>query len=202
MSSEAHAVPRLSNVPKGRTALWILISGEIVIFGGGLAAYLLYRARFPEWAAMADVTNAWLGGLNTLVLLTSSFFVVMAHAAAVKKDLNKMTMFMSLTIICAIGFLVVKSFEWVPKISSGVTISGSSEMIDLIHHGINYFSFYYFLTGLHALHVVIGGLALVIVTIGCRSTGKNLHRVEMGGLYWHFVDIIWIFLFPMFYIGK
>jgi len=195
-----HAVPRLSNVPKGRTAMWILISGEIVIFGGGVASYLLYRFRFPEWANMSEAANAWLGGLNTLVLLTSSFCVVMAHKAAQHKELGKVKMFLTITILCALTFLVIKSFEWYPKISSGLGIVGAP-WYDVIHHGVTFWTFYYFLTGLHAVHVILGGLALVIIMFNV-SNGKNLHRVEMGGLYWHFVDIVWIFLFPMFYIGK
>jgi heme/copper-type cytochrome/quinol oxidase subunit 3 len=71
----------------------------------------------------------------------------------------------------------------------------------ILGNGLNFFTFYYFLTGLHAVHVIIGGTALVIIMLSVGK-GKNLHRVEMGGLYWHFVDIVWIFLFPMFYIGK
>jgi heme/copper-type cytochrome/quinol oxidase subunit 3 len=198
--SEAHAIPRLSNVPKGRTALWILIAGEVVIFGGGVASYLLYRVRFPEWKEMAFITDPWFGAANTLVLLTSSFFVVMAHNAAVKKDVAKVRMFLTLTIVCAFLFLTIKSFEWIPKISHGLGIVGAA-WHDVLGNGLNFFTFYYFLTGLHAVHVIIGGTALVIIMLSVGK-GKNLHRVEMGGLYWHFVDIVWIFLFPMFYIGK
>ncbi|MCP4460818.1 MAG: cytochrome oxidase subunit III, partial [Cytophagales bacterium] len=99
----------LKQVPQGRLGIWMLIAGELVIFGGLIAAYLLYRFRFPEWAEQAKYTSTLLGGINTFVLLTSSYFVVMAHSAAVKKEFSKIKMWMGLAVGCGLIFLVVKS---------------------------------------------------------------------------------------------
>ncbi|MEZ4906274.1 MAG: cytochrome c oxidase subunit 3 [Saprospiraceae bacterium] len=192
--------PKLNEIPQARLGMWILIAGEFVIFGGLIVAYLLYRFRYPEWAEMASHTNVWLGSVNTFVLLTSSFFVVKAHEGAVKKDTKKIMLYISLTIVCALIFLVVKSTEYVQKIHHGFTFSGD----ELVKQGESiestYWGFYFLMTGLHAFHVIVGATVLFIVMMGARK-GKNTHRIEVAGLYWHMVDLIWIFLFPLLYIA-
>ncbi len=177
-------------VPAGRLAMWWVIASEVVIFGGLIAAYLLDRIRHPEWAALAQHTSTPLGALNTMVLLSSSLSAVLAHQAAQRHDLAKVTRYLSLTILGGATFLVVKAFEYSNEIHHGFTpVSGL------------FWSFYYLMTGLHATHVVIGMIALFIVLLGARK-GLHLHRVEMAGLYWHFVDLVWIFLFPLLYVAK
>lgn len=201
MSNIERIKPNLKDIPQGRLGMWILILGEFVIFGGLIVTYLLYRFRYPEWAEMAAQTNIVLGATNTFVLLTSSFFVVKAHSAAVKKDTKKMSLFILLTIICAFIFLIVKITEYSQKIHHGYTFSGE----ELVSKGkaveSTYWAFYFLMTGLHALHVIIGALILFIIMMGARK-GKNMHRIEIGGLYWHMVDLIWIFLFPLLYIAN
>jgi len=209
MSSEARVV-RLSNVPKGRMAMWLLICGEIVIFSGGLASYLIYRVRFPELGNVTDILNIWLGGINSIILLVSSFTAVSAHAAANRKDAGKMAMYTWLTVLLGLVFVGIKAFEWSGKLGHGLTISPGiftqgAETVDwpdILGHGVSYFSYYFFLTGLHLLHVVVGAIALTISMLRVKSSGKNWQWVEMSALYWCFVDIVWIFLFPLLYIVR
>ncbi|MDH5682760.1 MAG: cytochrome c oxidase subunit 3, partial [Spirochaetota bacterium] len=190
--------------PKGRLAVWLVVGGELVIFGGGVMAFLLERFRFLDtFDSLAALTNTPLGALNTVVLLTSSFFVVMAHNYAAKKDHKKMGKFLLLTIVMGTVFLLVKSYEWgVEKIPYGVVLGNLKPAFqEAFGPGQIFWSYYYFLTGMHAVHVVLGMLVIFIVYMNTRQ-GTNLHRVEMIGIYWHFVDLVWIFLFPIFYLSR
>lgn len=182
--------PTISDVPNGRIAMWWVIGSEIVIFGGLICCYLLYRLRFPEWAEHASHTSTPLGALNTLVLLTSSLTAVLAHQAAGHGELGKTVRNLRITAALGFVFLVVKAAEYTTEISHGYTLSANL-----------FWTFYYLMTGLHAAHVVAGMIALMVVARGA-SRGENLHRVEMAGLYWHFVDVVWIFLFPLLYVAK
>ena len=192
--------PLSHEVPQGRLGMWLLIIGEFIIFGGLIAVYLMYRLRYPEWAEMASHTNTLLGGVNTVVLLTSSFFAVKAHEFAVKKDLKKIRLYIWLTIICALLFLVIKGFEYSHEIHLGFTLSGAEQVAKGNLIGSTYWGFYFLMTGLHGLHVIVG--AIIFLTVLYQvNRNKNLQRVEMAGMYWHMVDIIWIFLFPLLYIA-
>jgi len=182
--------PAFADVPNGRIALWWVIASEIVIFGGLIACYVLYRTRHPEWGELAAHTSTPLGALNTLILLTSSLTAVQAHAAASKGDGKKAARLLFTTIAGGLGFLVVKSFEYTTEIHHGFTISSST-----------FWSFYFLMTGLHAAHVVAGMIAMLVVATSA-SKGQNLQRVEFVGMYWHFVDLVWIFLFPLLYVAK
>jgi heme/copper-type cytochrome/quinol oxidase subunit 3 len=183
-------------------AMWLLICGEIVIFSGGLASYIIYRVRFPELENVTSILNIWLGGINSIILLASSFTAVTAHAAANRKDAGQMSMYTWLTVLLGIVFVSIKGYEWSGKLSHGLTISSGQDWLAILGHGVNYFSYYFFLTGLHLLHVIIGGIALTISMLRVKSSGKNWQWVEMSALYWCFVDIVWIFLFPLLYIVR
>ena len=180
----------VTGIMTGKLALWWILGSEIVIFGGLLACYLMLRLKFDYWSESAVHTNTLAGSINTFVLLTSSLFAVLAHNAAEKKDGFKAFLFLWLTIAGGLVFLVIKSVEWTLEISHGYTITSSL-----------FWSFYYTAAGLHAAHVVAGMIAMAIVSFDALK-GKYLHRVENVGLYWHFVDIVWIFLFPLLYIAK
>lgn len=188
-------------IPQGRLAMWILIAGELMIFGGLIACYLLYRLRFPEWGEQAAHTSTFFGALNTVVLLSSSFTIVKAHEAAVKKDLKKITMWMSISILGGLLFLINKSIEYTTEIGHGFTFSSPELQESGNNIGSLFWSFYYTMTGLHGLHVLIGMVIMFVIMMQARK-GKNLHRVELAGMYWHMVDLIWIFLFPLLYIAK
>lgn len=181
---------RFAELPKGRIALWWVIASEVVIFGSFVCCYVLFRLRHPDWAAVAAHTSTPLGALNTVVLLTSSLTVVLAHAASERHALAAVRRYLAATIALGGTFLVIKSIEYTHEIREGFTLGSNL-----------FWSFYYFLTGLHATHVIAGMIAMSIVRAQA-TRGRNLQRVEYVGLYWHFVDIVWIFLFPLLYLAK
>jgi heme/copper-type cytochrome/quinol oxidase subunit 3 len=179
-----------AGMPTGRLAVWWVIASEIVIFGGILASYIMHRLAHDAFAQQAAHTNTWIGAFNTFVLLTSSLFAVLAHKAADSGDGKKAARFLLYTIGGGLTFLVVKAFEWTHEIREGFTITSST-----------FWSFYYTAAGIHASHVIAG---VILMSYIARDAAKNreLQRVEYVGLYWHFVDIVWIFLFPLLYIAK
>jgi heme/copper-type cytochrome/quinol oxidase subunit 3 len=179
-----------TGIPTGRLAVWWLLASEVVIFGGVLGSYLMFRLGHPEWADAAAVTNTYIGAINTFVLLTSSFTAVLAHQAAEKGDGKKAAGFLVLTIGGALTFLIIKSYEWTTEIMHGYTIQSNG-----------FWQFYYTAAGLHALHVIAGAIIMGIVAMDAYR-GRELQRVELIGIYWHFVDVVWIFLFPLLYIAK
>ena len=177
-------------MPTGRLAVWWVIASEIVIFGGLLASYIMHRLAHDAWSEQAAHTNMWIGAFNTFVLLTSSLFAVLGHKAAEEGDGPKAARMLWLTFAGGATFLIVKAFEWTSEITHGFTITSNT-----------FWSFYYTAAGLHALHVLAGIIIMVFVAVDAAK-GRELHRVELIGIYWHFVDIIWIFLFPLLYIAK
>ncbi|MFN0062157.1 MAG: heme-copper oxidase subunit III [Myxococcaceae bacterium] len=179
-----------TGIPTARLAIWWVIASEIVIFGGLLGSYIMHRLGHPDWAGQAMHTNTWAGAFNTLVLLTSSLSAVLAHQAAERKEGVRAARFLVFTALGGLIFLVVKAFEWTHEIQAGYTISSNT-----------FWSFYYTAAGLHGLHVLAGMIIMLIVAADARKN-LELHRVEVIGLYWHFVDIVWIFLFPLLYIAK
>jgi heme/copper-type cytochrome/quinol oxidase subunit 3 len=191
MSARPIATTRsVTGIPTGRLAVWWVVASEIVIFGGILASYIMYRLGHDAFAVQAAHTNTWIGAFNTLVLLTSSLFAVLGHKAATDGDGPRAARMLVLTALGGFTFLGVKAYEWTMEITHGFTITSST-----------FWSFYYTAAGLHALHVLAGAVILLIVAAEARRN-EELHRVELIGIYWHFVDIVWIFLFPLLYIAK
>ncbi len=191
MSDKPIATTRsVTGIPTGRLAIWWILASEIFIFGGLIVTYLMFRFHHDHWTAEAAHTNTWAGAINTFVLLTSSLFAVLAHAAAERKDTERAFKFLWFTIAGAGMFLVVKSYEYTTEISHGFHMFRDV-----------FWSFYYTATGLHAVHVIAGAIIMAIVASAVRK-GKELQRVEYIGIYWHFVDVVWIFLFPLLYIAK
>lgn len=180
----------VTGIPTGRLAVWWVIGSEIVIFGGVLASYIMLRLKYAFFGDLAAYTNVVCGAVNTFVLLTSSLFIVLAHHAAEKKDTAKAFRYIWLTILGGLCFLGIKSYEWTHEIQHGYTITHSL-----------FWSFYYVAAGIHALHVIAGMIIMGILSLDVAK-GQNLQRVELIGIYWHFVDIVWIFLFPLLYIAK
>jgi len=191
MSARPIATTRSSaGLPTGKLAVWWVIVSEIVIFGGLLASYIMYRLAHDAFSEQAAHTNMWIGAFNTLVLLSSSLTAVLAHQAAEAGDGRKAARLIWFTIGGAFTFLIVKSFEWTFEIQHGFTITSST-----------FWSFYYTAAGLHALHVLAGAIIMMFVA-SAAAKNLELHRVELIGVYWHFVDVVWIFLFPLLYIAK
>ena len=179
-----------TGIPTGRLAIWWVLASEVVIFGGLLASYLMFRLGHPEWTDAAAVTNTYIGAFNTFVLLSSSFSAVLAHQAAENGDGKLAAKYLWITIAGAVIFLLVKSYEWSYEISHGYTITANG-----------FWSFYYTAAGLHAAHVIAGAIIMGFIAVDAAK-GKELQRVELIGIYWHFVDVVWIFLFPLLYIAK
>jgi heme/copper-type cytochrome/quinol oxidase subunit 3 len=179
-----------TTIPTGRLAVWWVLASEIVIFGGLLASYIMHRLGHPEFGDYAAHTNTWLGALNTFILLTSSYFAVRAHFEAEHGRGKAAASWLYKTVGGAVGFLMVKSFEWTHEIQEGFTITRNA-----------FWSFYYIAAGLHGLHV-IGGAIIMLVVASDAKKNRELQRVELIGIYWHFVDVVWIFLFPLLYIAK
>jgi heme/copper-type cytochrome/quinol oxidase subunit 3 len=191
MSARPIATTRsAAGLPTGRLAVWWVVASEIVIFGGLLASYIMHRLAHDAFAVQAAHTNTWIGAFNTLVLLTSSLSAVLAHQAAERGDGPRASRLLWATILGGATFLVVKAFEWTEEIQHGFTITSST-----------FWSFYYCAAGLHAMHVLAGAVIMMFVANDARKN-LELHRVELIGIYWHFVDIVWIFLFPLLYIAK
>jgi heme/copper-type cytochrome/quinol oxidase subunit 3 len=181
---------RVMDVPTGRLAIWWVLASEIVIFGGLLGVYIMQRLGHAAWVDQAANTNTWAGGFNTLVLLSSSLSAVLAHRAAERGDGRRAARLLRLTVFGGLVFLVVKGFEWTNEIHHGFTITSNL-----------FWSFYYTAAGLHAAHV-IAGMFIMLLVARSAAKGQHLQRVEYIGIYWHFVDVVWIFLFPLLYIAK
>ncbi len=179
-----------SGIPSARLITWWVIASEIVIFGGLLASYIMHRIGHPEWQAAAEHTNTYAGAFNTFVLLTSSLFAVLAFKAADSHDGPRAAKLLRLTSLGGLLFLTIKGFEWTHDIHEGFVLSSGG-----------FWSYYYTLAGLHGLHVLAGAIIMLFVAADAAKN-QELQRVECVGLYWHFVDIIWIFLFPLLYIAK
>jgi len=191
MTSKPIATARTAaGLPTARLVVWWVVASEIFIFGGLLASYVMHRLGHPEWAFQAAHTNTWAGAFNTLVLLTSSLFAVLGHKAADSGDGPRAARLLRLTALGGLTFLCVKALEWTHEIREGFVLSSGG-----------FWSFYYTAAGLHAAHVLVGMIILLVVAADA-ARNQELHRVECIGIYWHFVDIIWIFLFPLLYIAR
>lgn len=183
-------------IPSGKLGTWLFLASEMMLFGALFTSYIVIRMTSASWPVGADVLNVPLATLNTFILIASSVTIVLAHQKTVQRDKAGFKKMMWATVLLSLGFLVVKSFEYGAKFSHGISPATS------IFYGI-----YFVMTGLHGLHV-IGGIffnaGLIWWCDHPKMDGWNdplfAGRVEYGGLYWHFVDIIWIFLFPALYL--
>lgn len=203
--------------------MWAFVVQEIMFFGGLFAAYAIYRFNYTtEFTIAHHELNVLLGTLNTFVLLFSSFTMALAVRAAMTQERKKQIMFLFFTIAFAMTFMGVKYFEYSAKFDHHLVPGASFHFPDeeytknielLTAEGITqeqlnqraelFYSFYFGMTGLHGLHVLIGIIILVVLVIRAwrdKSPHQDYMPVEMFGLYWHFVDIVWIFLFPLLYL--
>lgn len=190
MSRPIATTRSMAGIPTARLAVWWIIASEIAIFGGVLGSYLMHRLAHGIWADYAANTNEWLGLTNTFILLTSSLAAVLAHQAAERGDGKRAANLLYATCGGGLAFLCVKAYEWNYEISHGMTITSNT-----------FWSFYYTAAGIHALHVIAGCILMLFVAQTAKRN-EELHRVEIIGVYWHFVDVVWIFLFPLLYIAK
>jgi cytochrome c oxidase subunit III len=186
-----------------RMGMWLFLFTELILFGGMFLIYSVYRFQFPDaFHLAAKELNIVLGTFNTAVLLTSSMTMALS-IVAIQRDQKTLSMVLQLiTILLAIFFLVNKYFEWSVKFHHGI-YPGSEELLSKDSGEILFFGLYYVMTGLHGVHVIVGIFLIAIMTRMTRKdiiTKDSYVRLENAGLYWHLVDIIWIFLFPLFYL--
>jgi len=197
--------------------MWLFLATEIMFFGGLFTGYTVYRSAHPAiFAEASHRLNVYLGFANTVVLIGSSLTMVLAVWAAQIGSRKLQVIFLILTIILGTAFLGVKAKEYYDKFrnheipgydfqlekTNQPTLSPSAEA-EVLQYSQMFFNFYFAMTGLHALHMVIGVVLLTILAIRAYKgafTPEYHSPLELTGLYWHFVDIIWIFLFPLLYL--
>jgi len=186
-----------------KLGMWLFLFTELLLFGGLFILYAVYLSRYPhEFSAGGRELNVVFGAANTVVLLTSSLFAAMAVTAVKRGEKRATLALLSGTLACAGIFLVIKYLEWSAKIHHGI-FPGSPKLIAGPPGESVFFGLYYLTTGLHGLHVIIGGVLLG--WIGSRVKSGALHAgdnvaLENGTLYWHLVDLVWIFIFPLYYL--
>ena len=177
-----------------KLGIWLFLASEVMLFGALFSSYILLRTSVPEWPRGWEFLSVSMATVNTFILIGSSVTVVLAWANLRLGNFKRAMLFLWITLFCAFGFLIVKGFEYAHEFHMGRSPATN-----------NFMAVYFTMTGLHGLHV-IGGIVvfLYFVTIG-RSMWKTepqryTNRIEVAGLYWHFVDLVWIFLFPSLYL--
>jgi cytochrome c oxidase subunit 3 len=191
----------------GSLGMWLFLVTEIMFFGGMFASYIIYRAlHLPAFETGSRLLNVRLGAANTGVLIASSLTMALAiHAAQVGKRKGTIIFYLLLTMILGAAFLGLKfTFEWHQDWIEGL-VPGLNWAYSGPHApGVElFFCFYFFMTGLHALHMIVGiGILTVLIAMAGRGRFNDQYYapLEITGLYWHFVDIVWIFLFPLLYL--
>ncbi|HXV82804.1 MAG TPA: cytochrome c oxidase subunit 3 family protein [Candidatus Binatia bacterium] len=185
--------------------MWVFLATEVMFFGGMFTGYFVYRQWYLQaFASASNHLDVWLGGINTAVLICSSFTMALAVHSAETDKRKPLIIFLLLTIVLGLAFLGIKFFEYYTKFEEHL-VPGSAFRFEesLANPAEIFFSFYFAMTGMHAVHMLIGiGLLTTLVFQARRGRFSALYNtpVELTGLYWHFVDIVWIFLFPLLYL--
>jgi cytochrome c oxidase subunit 3 len=186
-----------------KLGMWFFLFTEILLFGGMFLVYSVYRqmntAEFHEAGKEMDVA---IGAVNTIILLTSSLTMALSISAIKKGMKNRSLLLQGATILLGLAFLVNKYFEWSDHIRKGF-YPDSPQLLAMSHGKILFFGLYYVMTGIHALHVIIGMSVIafiLVLTLRNSVTSDDYVKLENAGLFWHLVDVIWIYLFPLFYL--
>jgi cytochrome c oxidase subunit 3 len=191
-----------------KIGMWLFLATEVLLFGGLFVGFGLMQSRYPqEFVEAHEHLQRPLGALNTIVLLISSWTMVMAVLSAQTNQRKKQVVYLCLTILCACIFLTVKYFEYSHKFEEGLLpgqfYSHKGDLIPNSHGYATFFAFYFMMTGLHGIHILVGiGLLSWIAIRANRGefTEAFYTPVDLVGLYWHLVDLIWIYLFPLYYL--
>lgn len=186
-----------------KIGMWIFLYSEIILFGGLFVLYAVYFHAFPEdFARGGKELNRIFGTANTLVLLISSFTVAASITAVQRRKKGQAIGFLIFSLLCGLTFLINKYFEWGAKFHHD--LYPNSDLLLDSEPGFNiFFGLYYTITGLHGLHVIIGMVLLSIslwLVAKDKVTDQRYAMLENSGLYWHLVDLIWIYVFPLFYL--
>ncbi|MDQ3019842.1 MAG: cytochrome c oxidase subunit 3 family protein [Bacteroidota bacterium] len=202
-SEEIHEVHVHRDDFGSKMGLWLFLLTEILLFGGLFLLYAGYRFKYPDgFAAAAAELDVLLGAVNTVILLTSSLTIVLGIVALQKNNKKLCLFFLWVTMFCGLLFLINKYFEWGTKFHHGIYPKGPA-LQEMSEGEVMYFGLYYVMTGLHGLHIIVGMAFIGIVMWRIKKdfiTSINFQKLENSGLYWHIVDIIWIFLFPLLYL--
>jgi cytochrome c oxidase subunit 3 len=205
MSTEtgSHALPH-RDYAGAKLGMWLFVFTELILFGGLFIAYGMYRFMHPyDFHHASGELNVPLGVTNTLVLLTSSLTVALSIQAIRRQRKRQSVGFLVVTVLLGCTFLVNKFFEWKAKIGHGL-YPGSEHLLARPPGERLFFGLYYGMTGLHGLHVTVG-VAVLSIMYALLRRDKIRHddfiKLENSGLYWHLVDVIWIFLLPLFYLA-
>jgi cytochrome c oxidase subunit 3 len=186
-----------------KIGMWLFLYSEIILFGGLFILYAVYFKTYTsDFVQGGRELDRMIGAFNTVILLASSFTVAASITAVRRQNARTASGFLIVSILCGIFFLVNKYFEWSHKFQADI-YPGSEKLIDG-PPGINiFFGMYYVITGLHGLHIVVGTVLLCIslyMVFKRKITETSYAVIENSGLYWHLVDLIWIFVFPLFYL--
>ncbi len=181
-----------TGLTNGKLGIWLFLASEVMLFGALFSTYIILRVGAPEWPH--GELNIWLGAINTVILISSSVTMVMAWASLKMNDWGKHRIYLISTFVLAGLFLVNKYFEYSAHFATGEYPSHST-----------FLAIYYTLTGLHGLHILAGMIVMLyLIGPGAKMWKRNAdqfaNRIEATGLYWHFVDLVWIFLFPVLYL--
>ena len=177
-----------------KLGIWLFLASEVMLFGALFSSYILLRTGASEWPEGSSILSVPIAFFNTLVLIASSVTMVMSWVSLKLNDFAKYRLYLGLTILCAFIFLAVKAYEYNDKFAHGHVPAESTFM-----------AIYFTITGLHALHI-IGGILVNGYLWGPGAKmwktepDRFANRIEVAGLYWHFVDLVWIFLFPVLYL--
>jgi cytochrome c oxidase subunit 3 len=188
-----HARPD-TGLYNGKLGIWLFLASEVMLFGALFSSLILLRTSAAVWPHGYDVLNVPLATLNTFVLIGSSVTVILAWSYLRLGELKKAKIYLAITLLCGLGFMVIKTIEYMSKFEHGLGPWTN-----------NFYGTYFVLTGLHGLHV-LGGMvvfAYLLMTADkwyAEKRDQFTNRVEVTGLYWHFVDLVWIFLFPVLYL--
>jgi cytochrome c oxidase subunit 3 len=202
----AHHFPNLRQQEHAaRLGMWLFLATELLLFGGLFTAYSVYRYLYAETFAEASRTlSVTLGTVNTVVLITSSLSVALAHHLAHLRRGRAAALSLLITLGFAVVFLVIKGFEWTHDFHEGLLPGRYFSSRELTGVGAPmFFTVYFLMTGLHGLHVVVGMGVLTVLMVQCwRGAYDHGYTtpMELGGMYWHLVDLIWIFLYPLLYL--
>jgi len=187
----------------GKTGMWLFLFTELLLFGGLFLIYGVYRSMNESaFHHAAAELNVAMGVTNTIVLLTSSLTMVMAVSALQRNQVKRSLSFLTGTLLLSATFLVIKFFEWSAKYHHGI-FPGKDHLHEMPHGEGLFFNLYFMMTGLHGIHVIIGMIVMTVVLFKIRSgalAADNYGMLEYTGLYWHLVDLVWIFLLPLFYL--
>ena len=204
MEQNAHGEHIHYDAEANKIGMWLFIFTELLLFGGLFIVYSVYRFMNQEaFHLAAEELNTTIGAINTVLLLISSMTIAMSTTTLQLKKKGATIALLAITVIIGVIFLVNKYFEWGLKFEHGI-YPGSEHLLNDFSQGeILFFGLYFVMTGLHALHIIIGLIIILVAAWQVHTGTVNENRaslLENSGLYWHLVDLIWIFLFPLFYL--